>query len=141
MIGCSMTNGGNSGNSIGPIPAQLRDPSVKVGPAANSDRAAARLRGRPFAKGCSGNPRGRPKRDHDIAALAREHAAAAIATLADIMADPYGPPATRVMAANALLDRGYGRAPQSLELQHTLTIADEFEAFVRSLALRTTVGR
>ena len=89
--------------------------------------------GRRFQPGRSGNPRGRPKRDHDIAELARTHTVGAIATLAAIMTDPGVPPSARVNAAIALLDRGWGKPPQygSLEVSHTL--ADEFEALIREL--------
>lgn len=99
-------------------------------PAANSGRTALASRGRPFPKGCSGNPRGRPKRDHDIAAMARNYGADAITALASVMLNPNAPPATRVMAANSLLDRGFGRAPQALNVKHRLSLAEEFEEFV-----------
>ena len=108
--------------------------TAKAGlPAGISDLTASPTRGRPFVKGHSGNPRGRPKRDQDIAALARAYTLDAIAILASTMADPRTPPATRVMAANALLDRGYGRPPQALQVERTPTIGEEFDAFIRQL--------
>ena len=41
-----------------------------------------------FAPGQSGNPSGRPKRDEDIAALARTHTEDAIAVLVSIAENP-----------------------------------------------------
>ena len=68
----------------------------------------------PFAKGQSGNPGGRPKVIGEVQELAREHTTQAIQTLVGIMANKEAPPAARVTAANALLDRGYGKPAQTL---------------------------
>lgn len=66
-----------------------------------------------FRAGQSGNPRGRPKTDFDLAERAREHAPEAIGTLIDVMRNsPRG--GERIQAALALLDRGFGRPPASL---------------------------
>jgi hypothetical protein len=70
--------------------------------------------GKPFHKGQSGNPGGRPKVVAEVKELAREHTAEAIQTLVSIMRSPKSPPAARVSAANALLDRGYGKPPQHI---------------------------
>jgi len=69
-------------------------------------------KGRPFEKGVSGNPGGRPKVLGDVQELARQQSPQAISTLAAIMGDEKAPPAARVAAANALLDRGYGKPTQ-----------------------------
>jgi len=50
----------------------------------------------------------------DIRSLARSHTEAAIRTLAGIMRQPKAPSAARVAAAQALLDRGWGKAAQSM---------------------------
>ena len=68
--------------------------------------------GKPFKKGQSGNPGGRPKVVAEVKELAREHTAEAIHTLVSIMNDPKSVPAARVSASNSLLDRGYGKPPQ-----------------------------
>ena len=50
----------------------------------------------------------------DVQELAREQSPQAIKTLAKIMNDEKTPPAARVAAANALLDRGYGKPTQPI---------------------------
>jgi hypothetical protein len=50
----------------------------------------------------------------DVQELAREKSPEAITTLANIMRDAKAPPAARVAAANALLDRGYGKPTQPI---------------------------
>ena len=70
--------------------------------------------GKPFKKGQSGNPGGRPKVVAEVKELARAHTGEAIETLVSIMTNPKSAPAARVSAANALLDRGYGKPPQHI---------------------------
>jgi hypothetical protein len=74
--------------------------------------------GRKFQRGQSGNPGGRPKAIVEVAAAARERTLEAIETLTSIMRSPKATPAARVSAATALLDRGWGRAPQTIDLRH-----------------------
>jgi hypothetical protein len=66
-------------------------------------------RGRPFAKGESGNPGGRPRVEGEIRELARQHTGTALRTLIEI-AERGENESARVAAANAILDRGYGKA-------------------------------
>jgi len=96
-----------------------------------------KLPGRPFEPGKSGNPGGRPRILADVQEAARKYTAEAMDTLATIMRDDKAPPATRVAAANSLLDRGWGRAPASVSLTHETAeatserIVQEFAAAAR----------
>ena len=74
--------------------------------------------GRPFKKGQSGNPGGRPKVVAEIRQLARERGPEAIAALVKVMTKGKSE-AARVAAANALLDRGWGRPKPSDETEIT----------------------
>jgi len=65
-----------------------------------------------FQPGQSGNPGGRPREAAAIKALAREHTEAAIAVLVGALSDENG--RTRIAAAEALLDRGYGKPAQTI---------------------------
>jgi hypothetical protein len=55
----------------------------------------------------------------EIASLARMHTKKAVKTLAAIMNEPRAPYAARVAAAEALLDRGWGKPRQSHEAEIT----------------------
>jgi hypothetical protein len=59
----------------------------------------------------------------DVQALARKHTKEAINTLAAIMADEKAPPAARVAAASAILDRGYGKPALHQHLTGTLDLS------------------
>ena len=54
------------------------------------------------------------KAKRELAEMAKEHAEAALLTLAEI-ATGDGAASARVSAATAILDRAYGKAPQALE--------------------------
>ncbi len=68
-----------------------------------------------FKPGQSGNPLGRPKSDYAIREIAKQHTSAAIQTLVEIASNPKAADAARVQAANALLDRGWGKPHQYTE--------------------------
>ena len=69
-----------------------------------------------FEKGKSGNPGGRPKVIGEIRDLARAHTTEAIETLVAILLNTKVPPAARVSAANAILDRGWGKPTQDMNV-------------------------
>ena len=78
--------------------------------------------GKPFQKGRSGNPGGRPKVVAEVKELARKHTGKAIETLVSIMDNPKAAPAARVSAANAYLIGDMGsRRNTSLERAGLLT--------------------
>ena len=66
----------------------------------------------PFIKGQSGNPGGRPKENSVVKKLARDHGESAINKLVELLG--CGVPGTELAAANALLDRGYGKPAQAI---------------------------
>jgi hypothetical protein len=61
-----------------------------------------------FERGRSGNPGGRPKAYGEIRDLARQHTDVALRTLVEIATHGENESA-RVTAANAILDRGWGK--------------------------------
>jgi hypothetical protein len=68
-----------------------------------------------FPKGKSGNPGGRPKVLGEVQELARQYAPAAIVELARLALKAKNETA-RIAAIRELLDRGYGRSRQAMEI-------------------------
>ena len=82
--------------------------------AISKDAAPKRVIGRPFQPGQSGNPSGRARIANNVREIARQHTADAINALVEIVQDKSHP--QRVAAANSLLDRGYGKPIQQVEV-------------------------
>lgn len=76
-----------------------------------------------WGKGQSGNPGGRSPRvgpnGETVAELARAHTATAIDTLVEVCNDKAHP--QRVNAANALLDRGWGKPKETVDVDANVT--------------------
>ena len=84
-------------------------------------------RGKPFQKGHSGNPGGRPKLPWSIVELARDNTPSAMHTLIEIHEDKNAPPSARVAAAEAVLDRGWGRPTQVVDATVRDTNSQKYE--------------
>ena len=78
------------------------------------------LRTSSWKPGQSGNPNGRPKPDVDIAALARVHGPRCVKVVVDLLSSE--DEKMRLSAAIALLDRGFGRPKQEMDINSNSTI-------------------
>lgn len=88
--------------------------------AANSKLTAKKPRGRPFVKGQSGNPNGRPKatqEQRDALEAVRALAPEASEVLHLLMTDEKTPAAVRLRAVTEVLDRTYGKAEQPVKVE------------------------
>ncbi len=74
--------------------------------------------GTPFKKGQSGNPNGRPKIPEDVKEAAKAHTLTAIQTLVDVMTTGKNE-ASKVQAATAILNRGWGQPKQTVDVDVT----------------------
>jgi hypothetical protein len=79
---------------------------------------------------------GRPE-GPTITTLARQHTHAAVTVLREILDDLKAPPAARATAAQALLDRGWGKAP----IQIDLNVRAKFDDFLREVGLAANYER
>lgn len=64
----------------------------------------------------AGRPKGKVSQaKRTIAEMAKEHGEKALSVLVEVATDLETPPQARVAAANALLDRGYGKPMQTVD--------------------------
>jgi hypothetical protein len=66
-----------------------------------------------------------------VTTLARRYTEAAVSLLGKMIEDEKAPPAARVAAAQALLDRGWGKAP----IQIDLNVKAKFDDFLRDIGI------
>ena len=83
--------------------------AAKTEKTAQSSEKTAKPRGKPFPKGQSGNPGGRPKTDPEVKALLKGATPAAAQLLIQLMEDPDNRPELRKACAESILDRVYGK--------------------------------
>lgn len=89
----------------------------------------------------AGAPRGKsqlktkatPKQKRILTDMAREYTEEALRTLVELMRDQEVPAGTRFSAANALLDRGYGKPAQAI--QHQTEDGAPLFTFLRQIEL------
>ncbi len=89
---------------------------------------------KPWKPGQSGNPGGRPAVLKELQELARTHTDEAIMALVSVMRDKRAPAAARVFASNSILDRGWGKAPQSVEVSGSLLTRETMIAILMELS-------
>lgn len=82
-------------------------------------REKTAVRGRPFPKGKSGNPSGRPKRtaeQQDALEALRGLSGKAVAVVEGLLADKTASPSLRLKAAEIVFERCYGKPPVAIEV-------------------------
>ena len=97
-----------------------------------------RKRGNPaWQKGmASPNAGGRPAVIRDLREAAQGYSVEALETLAKVMRDQESPPAAKVAAARELLDRGFGKAVQALDVHSSVDMGATAAAVLMDLAKR-----
>jgi hypothetical protein len=100
-----------------------------------SNSEQKKRRGNPaWQKGMrSPNAGGRPGALGDLREAARGYSTEALETLATVMRDPEAGHSARVAAARELLDRGYGRAVQAIDVGVQVNVAETHAAVLMRL--------
>lgn len=86
-----------------------------------------------FKPGQSGNPKGRPKKDRQLADKIQDKTDQLVDTLMKIATSDETADNVKVQAINTLLDRGFGKAPQTLDVNQKHSLSDELEQHIREL--------
>jgi hypothetical protein len=107
-----------------------------------SEQRKAVPAGKPFAKGKSGNPGGRPKIPEDVKEACRALTPMAISTLQEVCASGETPPGVRVAAAEAILNRAWGRPVQEIVGKDGEALVPDHDPIraAKAIALLLTMG-
>ena len=86
-----------------------------------------------FKPGQSGNPKGRPKKDKQLADKIQEKTDQLVNQLFQLATSEETQDSVKIQAINTLLDRGFGKAPQTLDVNQRHSLSDELEQHIRQL--------
>lgn len=103
------------------------------GKTAESSEGAARPRGRPFAKGQSGNPGGRKPIDPDVKAILKAATVPAALRLVELIDSPDDSVAFK--ASTEILNRELGKAVERHE--HDVNVSDQAARLASAIARHT----
>ena len=108
-----------------------------------SNGETKRKKGNPaWQKGmASPNAGGRPAVIRDLREAAQGYSAEALETLASVMRDQASPPAAKVAAARELLDRGFGKAVQAVDVNSKVDMGATAAAVLMDLANRAKTAK
>lgn len=95
---------------------------------------------KPIQPGQALNPSGRPKIPAEVREAAMALTPEAIKTLGDMMRDPTTPPATRITAADKILDRALGRPAQQVDITSKKEALDYSLADLLAIAYGRGIG-
>ena len=91
--------------------------------------------------GVSPNPGGRPAIIRDLREAAQGYSVEALETLASVMRDQASPPAAKVAAARELLDRGFGKAVQAVDVNSKVDMGATAAQVLMDLANRAKTAK
>ena len=104
-----------------------------------NEAAPKRQIGKPFQKGVSGNPKGRPRIVTDIRALAKQHGKEAFTKVLELLKSE--DPRVAFSAAQEVLNRGYGKPAQSVDVKiEPKELADLTDAELAGIATGSSLG-
>jgi len=108
-----------------------------------SNGETKRKKGNPaWQKGMvSPNAGGRPAVIRDLREAAQGYSAEALETLASVMRDQASPQAAKVAAARELLDRGFGKAVQAVDVNSKVDMGATAAAVLMDLANRAKTAK
>jgi len=99
--------------------------------------------GRPFVKGIGGNPRGRPKltaEELDLIQACRKLTPQALERIRGLM-DDADKDSVKFNAAAYIIDRGWGKAPNVVEINATVTQLSHEERLARIAELQAKLTK
>ena len=91
--------------------------------------------------GVSPNPGGRPAVIRDLREAAQGYSEEALTVLAGVMRDADAPPAAKVAAARELLDRGFGKAVQAVDVNSKVDMGATAAQVLMDLANRSKAAK
>ena len=91
--------------------------------------------------GVSPNPGGRPAVIRDLREAAQGYSEEALSVLAGVMRDAEAPPAAKVAAARELLDRGFGKAVQAVDVSSKVDVGKTAAQVLMELTNKAKIAK